>query len=40
MHLAVEGDVLDDFAAVSLEGGAEVVDRDAGDGSHESIGGA
>ena len=29
VHLAVERNVLDDFAAIGLEGGAEVVDVDA-----------
>ncbi len=40
MHLAVERDVLDDFAAVGLEGGAEVVDVDAAESGHEPVGGA
>ncbi len=38
MHLAVEGDVLDDFATVGLEGGAEVVDVDAAENCHEPVG--
>ncbi len=40
MHLAVEGNVLDDLAAVGLEGGAEVVDVDAAEDRHEPVGGA
>ena len=40
VHFAVERDVLDDFAAVGLEGGAEVVDGDAGEGGHQLVGGA
>ncbi len=40
VHFAVEGDVLDDLAAIGLEGGAEVVDVDAGEDGHELVGGA
>ena len=40
MHLAVEGDILDDLAAVGLEGCAEVVDVDTGEGGHELVCGA
>ena len=40
VHFAVEGDVLDDFAAIGFEGGAEVVDVHAGDGGHELVCGA
>jgi hypothetical protein len=38
VHLAVERDVLDDFAAVGLEGGAEVVDIDSAESGHEPVG--
>jgi hypothetical protein len=38
VHLAVKRDVLDDFAAVGLEGGAKVVDVDAAEGGHEPVG--
>ena len=34
MHLAVERNVLDDLAAISLEGGAEVMNIDAGEACH------
>jgi len=40
MHLAVQGDILDDFAAIGLEGGAEVVDVDATESGHEPVRGA
>src|SRR5579863_2616630 len=40
VHLAVERDVLDDFAAIGLEGSAEVVDVDAGEPGHEPVGAA
>ena len=40
VHLAVEGNVLDDLAAVGLEGGAEVVDVDAAEDRHEPVGDA
>ena len=40
MHLTVKGNVLDDFAAVSFEGGAEVVDVDAAENCHELVGDA
>src|SRR5580658_11184650 len=38
VHLAVERNVLDDLAAVGLEGGAEVVDVDAGELRHHPVG--
>ena len=38
MHLAVERDVLDDLAAIGLEGGAEVVDVDVAEDRHEPVG--
>ncbi len=38
MHLTVEGDVLDDFAAIGLEGGTKVVDVDAAEDGHEPVG--
>src|ERR1700722_4093464 len=37
MHLAVERNVLDDLAAIGLEGGAEVVDRDAAERGHQPV---
>jgi len=37
VHLAVQGNVLDDFTAVRLEGRAEVVDIDAAERRHEQI---
>src|ERR1700727_1291216 len=40
VHLAVERDVLDDLAAVGLEGGAEVVDIDSAESGHEPVGAA
>jgi len=40
VHLAVEGNVLDDFTAVRLKGRAEVVDIDATECRHEQISGA
>ena len=40
MHLAVKRDVLDDLAAIGLEGGAEVVDVDAAENRHEPVRGA
>ena len=38
VHLAVERDVLDDFAAIGLEGGAEVVDVDVAEDRHDPVG--
>jgi len=38
VHLAVEGDVLDDLAAIGLEGGAEVVDIDVAEEGHDPVG--
>ena len=40
VHLAIERDVLDDLAAIGLEGGAKVVNIDAGELCHEPIGAA
>src|SRR4051812_46992168 len=40
VHLAVEGNVLDHFAAIGLERGAEVVDVDAGEFGHQPVGAA
>jgi hypothetical protein len=40
VHLAVEGNVLDNFTAIRLEGRAEVVDIDATERRHEHIRGA
>ena len=37
MHLAVERDVLDHFAAIGFEGGAEVVDVDATENRHQRV---
>jgi hypothetical protein len=38
MHFAVQGDVLDDFAAIGLEGGAEVVNVNSTEDCHEPVG--
>src|SRR5581483_999174 len=38
MEFAVELDFLDDFAAIGLEGGAEVVQLDAGELGHHPVG--
>ena len=38
MHLPVKRDILDDFAAVGFEGGAEVVDIDSAEEGHKPVG--
>src|ERR1700735_5246096 len=38
MHLAVERDVLDDFAPIRFEGGSEVVDLDSAEEGHGPVG--
>ena len=38
VHLSVERDVLDDLAAIGLEGGAEVVDVDVAEDRHDPVG--
>ena len=38
VHFAVEGNILDDLAAIGLESGAEVVDGHAGKPRHEPVG--
>ncbi len=40
MHLAVERNILDHFAAIGLEGGAEVVNVNAGQLGHHPVGAA
>ena len=38
MHFAVERNILDHFAAIGFEGGAEVVDGNAGEPRHDPVG--
>ena len=38
VHFTVQADVLDDFAAIDFEGGAEIVDVDSGELGHHPVG--